>query len=280
MTAASLVTGVCHLEPSERSQSIRRFLPSVEIALIVLTLGGCSAEVATRLTEEQANRVVVALDQSGIPADKIRQSASGPRVLYRIEVKKSSLGRALSVLQASGVLGEQEPEWERILERRGLVPTASEEQARLAAAMSGEIARSIETVDGVIDARVHLSLPGGRKAGLDRPPNPSRASVLVRYRNATPPIERDDIRQLVAGAVPGLARERVAVVMVQSAPTKVGPASLVRIGPVGVTAESAAIFKALLAGLLSLVGILSATVIWLLTCSRKARYPNSGTKEA
>ncbi len=254
--------------------------PTPLIPLILLALWGCGAEVATRLTEEQANRVVVVLAESGIAADKIRETGGGPEARYRIEVDMGSLGRALSVLREDGTPGEREPGWERILERPGLVPTAGEEQARLAAAMSGELARSIEAVDGVVDARVHLSLPGGRNTDLDRSPNPSRASVLVRYRSTAPPVGEDDVRRLVAGAVPGLAQEQVAVVMVRSAPVRGGPARLVRIGPVAVSEESAIALKLLLGGLLSLVAILSATLIWLLYRSRKGRYPDSGTKAA
>lgn len=245
----------------------------------VLALGGCSSEVATRLTDEQANRIVVALNENGIAASKRREGASGPRALYRVEVAGADLGRALSVLQAGGLPGRSDPGWEQILERPGLVPTAGEERARLAAAMSGELARTIEAVDGVVDARVHLSPPDDRKKGLDAPRARSGASVMVKYRTPSPPIGEAAIRELVAGAVPAVSREEVVVVMLRAEPLQGGAPRLVRIGPIAVTANSTRAFKALLGGSLLLIAVLSATVIWLLSRLRKASSPEPGAKE-
>ena len=56
---------------------------------------------------------------------------------------------------------------ERTFAQASLVPTATEERVRAAQALSGELSRSLERLEGVLDARVHLSLPDAREAPLD-----------------------------------------------------------------------------------------------------------------
>jgi type III secretion protein J len=99
------------------------------------------------------------------------------------------------------------------------VPTPVEERARWLHALSGELARSVEALDGVVEARVHLGLPSDDPLhpGLRAAP---RAAILVKCRPASCAALRElepGLRQLAAGAAEGLSPEAVAVVIAEAA---------------------------------------------------------------
>src|SRR5262249_31617733 len=141
----------------------------------------------------------------------------------------------------------QQPGLAEVFAEGGIVPTATEERARYTAALSGELARSIESIDGVLAARVHVALPDSRDVPLDGPPPRPRASVMIKFRGAHAPYDDAQIRALVAGAVDGMDTGDVAVVGVAAPRARLAPAAtLVRVGPIAVTRGSAASLKAIL----------------------------------
>jgi len=96
---------------------------------------------------------------------------------------------------------------------------------------------------------------------VDGDVTPPTAAVLIRYRGATAPIREEDVRKLVAYAVPGLAAERVAVVYSLAAPAHPA-AELVRLGPLSATRATAsklrgAVVLVLLLNIALAVGLLS-----------------------
>jgi type III secretion protein J len=102
----------------------------------------------------------------------------------------------------------------------GMVPTPMEERARYLHALSGELARSVEAIHGVAEARVHLALAPDDPLRTAAAP-PPRAAVLVKVRpglrgRVDPMV--DGIRALVAGAVAGLDAATVSVVLSEAAP--------------------------------------------------------------
>jgi flagellar M-ring protein FliF len=77
-------------------------------------------------------------------------------------------------------------------------------------ALQGELTRSIETIDGIEAARVHLVLP--HRQIFARNATPPTASVVLKAEN---PLRREQvlaIQHLVAAAVAGLQPDRVAVI--------------------------------------------------------------------
>jgi type III secretion protein J len=93
-----------------------------------------------------------------------------------------------------------------------MIPTATEEKARLLVGVSGEINSTLKSVAGVVDARVLVVLPDSSPL-LDKSERvPPTASVLIKYRGSQMPLSEDDVKKLVARAVEGLQPENVAVV--------------------------------------------------------------------
>jgi type III secretion protein J len=142
----------------------------------------------------------------------------------------------------------------------GFLVTPREERARWAAAMSVELARSLEQLPGVTDARVHLAVSSVPVA-LDQPQPPAKASVLLRRAYGASPVAEGHVQALVAGAVEGLAPDHVAVVQASvRAPSPAAPA-LVRLGPIEVTRRSSAALRAVLGSALALDLVLALALI-------------------
>jgi flagellar M-ring protein FliF len=79
-------------------------------------------------------------------------------------------------------------------------------------ALEGELARTIQAINGVRSARIHLVLP--QRTTFSRDPEPAQASVLLTMTGATR-LDRQGVQailNLVAAAVPGLKPQNIAVV--------------------------------------------------------------------
>ena len=110
-------------------------------------------------------------------------------------------------------------------------------RSRAAQATAGELARSIESLDGVLDARVHLARPDPDPAG--EAPRRATASVLVRHRAGPPPVSVAQVQSLVAHAVEGLRADDVAVVLVARGPRTAAPVPLRTVAGITVAARDA-----------------------------------------
>ena len=76
-------------------------------------------------------------------------------------------------------------------------------------ALEGEIARTIQSIEGIKAARVHIVM--SERANFRRDEQKPSASVVIRAANADAEKSALSIRHLVAAAVPGLDAERVTV---------------------------------------------------------------------
>ncbi|MDW8362927.1 MAG: secretion protein [Myxococcales bacterium] len=235
-------------------------------------VAGCEAAVATGLSETEADEIVVALDRVGIAASKER-TGTGDEARFEVRTAQADVPGALVALRAVSLPRVRETSLTELFGGGGLVPTPVEERARLAAALGGELARSLESVDGVLDARVHVALPEPQplRAPGQEPPRP-RASVLVRHRADARPPDEASVRALVAGAVDGLRPEDVSVVAVAAAVRAPAPeAGLVRMGPVAVSRGSLPAFRALAAAALGTNLLLAGALVFVLVRRRRSR---------
>jgi type III secretion protein J len=224
---------------------------------------GCTAAVASDLPESEANRAVVALEARGVSAEKERDPESENR--FRVTVGRDEASAAAAVLARESLPSRENPGVLKSLGSGSMVPSRLAEHARLLAGISGELEQSLQGVDGVVSARVHLAAP--ERSPLDTSEQPGRpsASVLLRHRGATPPLATTEIQKLVAGAVPGLDAEAVSVVS-SPAPPSARPADreLQRVGPITVTRASLSPLRAVAAGavLLNLALLAAVLLLW------------------
>ena len=182
-----------------------RLLPAIVLLL------GCSARVQHGLDERQANEIQTVLTERGFRATKAVEDGRPPT--WAMEVDPADAADAVRVLAELG-LPRARPAGVRELLRPGLVPDPVEQHALLLEAQAGELARTLEAVDGVVSARVHLVRPQPARAGAATPP--TKAAVYLRARPSAAAhlhSRRDELRGLVAGAVEGLEPSGVTLVV-------------------------------------------------------------------
>jgi type III secretion protein J len=247
------------------------------LALAATFAMACSTTVAGDLDDVEANRMFVALERANVePSKELDPNAEGK---WRVSVPRDDVPRAMSVLLEEAL---PRPPPVGVLDAVGkgaLVPSETAEQAQLMAGVAGELQRSLETIDGVFRARVHLSV-SVPSAPRDAPAVRGTASVLLEHRGATSPISADSVQRLVAGGVAGLLPTDVSVVLVARA-TPLTPASadeLGHVGPITVAKTSVRRLQAALAALVALVALLSAST--LLLYARLARAQAALGREA
>jgi type III secretion protein J len=238
-----------------------------------LVLAACGeVSVVQGVPEAEANRVVSVLDRAGVAARKEGDEAAGSgAATFHVTVGRDEVAQAVGVLGAHELPRREEPGFQETFGPRSLVQTAAEERARGAQAIAGELARTLEALDGVLDARVHLALPevpdvALEDAGLPRP----TASVFVKYSTTHPPYDEAQLRRLVAGAVPGLRPEDVTILGVSRVlPAQATEARLAWVGPLAVARGSAGSLRLALLGLLGSNVLLGAGLVWAMLRRRR-----------
>jgi type III secretion protein J len=241
------------------------------LVLACFAVGCAGVDLQSGLEERQANQAVVALDQAGIAAQKVREE--GGRVpTYRLRVASADAAQALKVLRAQELPRETPKGVLEVLGQPSLIPTATQERALHVSALGGELARTLETIEGVLAARVHLSLPDDNPLReAERRPHPS-ASVLIKARPGAA-LAEDDVKRLVAGSVDGLDPARVTVVVSVAQPAPPAPAAgLAAVGPFHVARSSRGpLLGTLVTALVAVIGLCVLLVVIALRGSRAAR---------
>lgn len=181
---------------------------------LALSLSACSEqELYGQLTERQANEMVAVLRSAGLDAQK--QAKDNGQ--FALLVAKDEFSPAVELLRANGYPKDGHDTLGQVFKKEGFVSTPLEERARLTHALSEEISNTIGNIDGVIMARVHLSMP--EKDPLAEKAPPSAASVFIKYRSGVdlnPHLGQ--IKALVVNAIQGMAYDNVTVALFPSEP--------------------------------------------------------------
>lgn len=189
-------------------------------AVIGLVLMGCKTALRDDLSESEADDVIALLRQEGIDSSKER----GDSGKWSIIIKEEAIADAQRVAHLYGAPRSPHASIAEVFPGTGLLPSELEERARYEFALGHELARTIEQIDGVLAARVHVVIPVQNPRLRERA-NP-QASVFVRYRSDQRiDLMKSRIKALVINALPGAKAEAVSVMTVAVFPPAVGPRS-------------------------------------------------------
>lgn len=156
------------------------------------------------LEADAAGAVVERLDRLGV-AYEVRSDSA-------IMVPSDQVARLRMTLAGEGLPGGGPVGYEILDQGDGLGLTRFQQDIKYLRALEGELSRSIRTLNGVANARVHLVLPK-REPFARETPEPT-ASVLVVLRGAAS-LGREQvtaIQYLVAQAVPQLKPQSVSII--------------------------------------------------------------------
>lgn len=181
---------------------------------MALALSACSEqELYGQLSERQANEMVAVLRSAGLDAQK--QTKDNGQ--FALMVAKDDFSQAVELLRANGYPRDGHDTLGQVFKKEGFVSTPLEERARLTHALSEEISNTIGNIDGVVMARVHLSIP--EKDPLADKAPPSAASVFIKYRSGVDlNPHMGQIKALVVNAIQGMAYDNVTVALFPAEP--------------------------------------------------------------
>lgn len=154
------------------------------------------------LDRDDVNRIGIALSDAGVEFDV---DSNGTTVL----VEAGQTSRSRMILAEKGLPASSGAGYELFDNLGSLGLTSFMQEVTRVRALEGEIARSIQAINGIKAARVHIVM-GDRGGFRDRDRKPT-ASVLIRTSNLETARTASAIRHLVAAAIPGLASEDVTV---------------------------------------------------------------------
>lgn len=155
------------------------------------------------LSDKDGGEVVEALERLKIPYRLSEPDGS-------VQVPSDQLHVARYKLAALGLPKGDKPADEAAAPRFGLSPF--QEQLGYQRGLEAELARSVETIEPIESARVHMALP--KQSAFLREQIPPAASVLVKLKPGAQLNEErvEAVRQVVASSVPGMNPGQVSVI--------------------------------------------------------------------
>lgn len=234
---------------------------------LIAMLAGCSVELQHDLTEDQANEILVTLQSNGLHAKKI-QKGNDQNKTYAIVVSGSHAQKAWQILKDNDLPSRTEKGIDDIFGKNSLIPTATEEKALYLKALQGELAKTLRTIDGVINARVHVVLPEDTLIIEEQVPSKPKAAVFIKYalrKDASLPFKEYEIKSIIANSVKGLETKDVEVVAKEiNGPQIENNYEIVSFGALKVTKDSVNILR-IASLLIGLVFIIFGIIIFILT---------------
>lgn len=204
--------------------------------LVFLISSGCTSEnvsIVNQVEEREANEIVVFLANRNITANKNAAPTSGQgsgdaKPLWTITVSKKDSIEAMAILNHYGLPRKASTSLLDLFAKQGLVSSEQEDKIRYQAGLAAQLASIIRKIDGVLDADVEISIPPEENTLPDArktTKNKVTAAVYVKHHGVF-----DDpnshlitkIKRLVAGSIPGLDINDVAVISDRSVFTDIG----------------------------------------------------------
>ena len=161
------------------------------------------ATLETGLDPAQTGKITSTLSTQGIPYQLQNNGTA-------LAVESSKTAQARVALATAGLLSNQQPGFE-LMDKQSLGQSNFQQQVTYERALEGQLASTIETIDGVSSAQVNLVMPNSQDQLFSDQTQPSTASVLLSGSSDLQPSSVRGIAQLVASSVPGLQLSKVTI---------------------------------------------------------------------
>ncbi|MBI2341927.1 MAG: hypothetical protein HYU98_04260, partial [Deltaproteobacteria bacterium] len=186
------------------------------ISAVFLLLGCSKVELYHDLSEEEANDMLVVLQQDGINAEKIKEVRQN-EIYWTIKIDPKRLIDARRLLVEHNLPRKKELGLSGVYQEKGLIPTPDEQKARYLLALKGEIINSLLKIPEVIDADVVLNIPSPEEfASPDAKEKRPTASVIIKAKptdSVQETLSESRMQQFVANTVENLNPRDVSVII-------------------------------------------------------------------
>ena len=185
-------------------RSTARALRTAAFLGAVLVTTACKEQILHNLNEAEANRYLTGLHDARIVAEKVKQ-ADGH---WALAVEQSDAVQAIKALEDRRLFrGEG-----AVPQKSSVISSREDQRFRFERALAREVENTLASIDGVLEARVHLNMPPTDPLfGTPLKNAVGSASVLLVVR-ADFGLPSDEIAQLVSGAS-GIERKAVSVLV-------------------------------------------------------------------
>jgi flagellar M-ring protein FliF len=199
------------------SQTIKRLSPkgwaivggSVAAGLVFLVVlmqmasAPSYSTLETGLDPSQTGKITSTLSTQGI-AYQLQNNGTA------LAVQSDKTAQARVALATAGLLGTSQPGFS-LMDKQQLGQSNFQQQITYERALEGQLASTIETIDGVSSAQVNLVLPNAQDQLFADQQQPSTASVLLSGSSTLQSSSVRGIAQLVSSSVPGLQPGKVTI---------------------------------------------------------------------
>jgi type III secretion system YscJ/HrcJ family lipoprotein len=222
-------------------------------ALMVLLLAACQQQDLLKgLNQQQANEVIAVMQRHNIATDKIDRGKPG----FSVQVGNADFAAAVDILKVYDLPSRARMEIAEMFPADALVSSPRAEKARLYSAIEQRLEQSLQVMEGITAARVHVSYD--LEAGEGTAVRPMHMAALVVYeQDLVPAVLIGQVKRFLKNSFPGIEYDNISVVLSRrSALQHTQPAAIV-------AAEAGnSSFMLLAAALIPLLLLAAGASIW------------------
>ncbi|WP_425286339.1 EscJ/YscJ/HrcJ family type III secretion inner membrane ring protein [Candidatus Fukatsuia endosymbiont of Tuberolachnus salignus] len=180
------------------------------ILSLILLLAACKQQDLLKgLDQQQANEVSALLQRNNIASNKI----DGVKEGYRITVDPVDFVAAVDLMKVYNLPSKPRMEISHMFPSDSLISSPREEKARLYSGIEQRLEQSLQTMNGIVTARVHVSYDldsgeGGRKVV------PIHMTTLVTYdQSVDPSLLIGDVKRFLKNSFHDVDYDNISVVL-------------------------------------------------------------------
>ena len=192
------------------------------LLLLVLLTGCRESDLLKGLDQRQANEVIAVMQRNNIAASKIDHAKEG----YSVSVSQSDFVAAVDLLKVHNLPPQAQVEVAQMFPSGALVSSPRAEKARLYSAIEQRLQQSLETMDGIVSSRVHVSydIDAGENSTKKRP---IHISALAVYQSEVQPsLLISEIKRFLKNSFAEVDYDNISVVLSQRTEAQHAPPSL------------------------------------------------------
>jgi type III secretion system YscJ/HrcJ family lipoprotein len=207
-------------------------------ALMVLFLAACQQQDLLKgLNQQQANEVIAVMQRHNIATEKTDRGKPG----FSVRVDAADFAAAVDILRVYNLPSRARMEIAEMFPADALVSSPRAEKARLYSAIEQRLEQSLQVMEGIVAARVHLSYD--IEAGEGTAARPMHMSALAVYeQDLVPAVLIGQVKRFLKNSFPGIEYDNISVVLSKRSALQHAQPNIAPVADKGLSAATMAAF--------------------------------------